>query len=88
MACGKYRDRCGDSRKDQDVVFMPYLYTCLYLLLEMIRSRPSTLSGEENKVFADRLMGRDSADRTLLRVKTRERFKVKMRVVLRAVSLV
>jgi len=33
-------------------------------------------------------MGRDSAERTLLRVKTRERFKVKMRVALRAVSLV
>ena len=56
----------------------------------MIHGRPSTLSGGENKVFADRLMlvGRNSADRTLLRVKTRERFKVKMRVVLRAVSLV
>jgi len=39
-------------------------------------------------VFADLLMGRDSADRTLLRVKTRERFKVKMRVALRGVSLV
>jgi len=38
-------------------------------------------------VFADRLMDRDSAERTLLRVKTRERFKVKMRVVLRAVLL-
>jgi len=37
-------------------------------------------------VLADRLMG--SVDRALLRVKTRERFKVKMRVVLRAVSLV
>ena len=58
------------------------------LVLEMIRGRPSTLSGGENKVFADSLMGGDSADRTLLRVKTRERFKVKMRVVLRAVSLV
>jgi len=30
-------------------------------------------------------MGRDRADRTLVRVKTRERFKVKMRVALRAV---
>ena len=55
-------------------------------LLEMIRGRPSTLGGGENKVLADRLMG--SVNRTLLRVKTRERFKVKMRVVLRAVSLV
>jgi len=36
-------------------------------------------------MFADRLTGRDSAERTLLRVKTRQRFKVKMRVVLRAV---
>jgi len=53
----------------------------------MIRGLPSTLSGRENKLFADRLMGRGSMDRTLLRVKTRERFKVKMRVVLRAVSL-
>jgi len=45
-------------------------------VLEMIRGRPSALSGKENKVFADRLMGRDSVGRTLLRVKTRERFKV------------
>ena len=57
-------------------------------MLEMIRGRPSALSGRENKVFADRLMGRDSVGRTLLRVKTRERFKVKMGVVLGAVSLV
>ena len=55
--------------------------------MEMIGGRPSTVSGGQNKVFADRLMGRDSAERTLLRVKTRERFKVKMRVALRAVSL-
>jgi len=54
----------------------------------MIRRRLSTLSGGQNKVFADRLMGRDSLDGTLPRVKTRERFKVKMRVALRAVSLV
>ena len=52
--------------------------------LEMIRGRPSSLSGRENKVFADRFMGRDTVDR----VKTRGRFKGKMRVVLRAVSLV
>jgi len=26
----KYRDRCGDLWKDQDVVFGFYLYTCLY----------------------------------------------------------
>ena len=57
-------------------------------IVRMIRGRPSTLSGGQNKVFADRLMGRYSADRTLLRVKTRERFKVKMGVALRAVSLV
>jgi len=57
-------------------------------LLEMIRGRPSTVSGGENKVFAERLMGRDSAEKTLLREKTRERFKVKMRVALRAVPLV
>jgi len=54
----------------------------------MIRGPLSTLSGRENKVFAGRLISRDSMDRTLVRVKTRERFKVKMRVVLRAVSLV
>jgi len=41
-------------------------------MLEMIRGRPSTLSGRQSNVFADCLMGRDSADRTLLRVKTRE----------------
>ena len=33
-------------------------------------------------------MGRDTVDRTSRRVKTRARFKGKMRVVLRAVSLV
>ena len=54
----------------------------------MIRGRPSTLIGGQNKVFADCLMDRDSVDRTLLRVKTRARFKVKMRIPLRAVSLV
>jgi len=27
-ACGKHRDRCGD--RDQDVVLVFYLYTCLY----------------------------------------------------------
>ena len=59
-----------------------------WTVLEMIRGRPSTLSGGRNKVFAGRLMGRDSADRTLLRVKTRERCKVKMRVALGEVSLV
>ena len=58
------------------------------LLLEMIRGRQSTLSSGQNKVFADRLMDRDSAEGTLLRVKTGERFKVKKRVALRAVSLV
>ena len=57
-------------------------------MLEMIHGRPSTLSGRENNVVADRLMGRDSVDRTSLRVKIRARFKGKMRVVLRAVSLV
>ena len=41
-------------------------------LLETIRGRPSTLSGGQNKLFADRLVDRDSADRTLLRVETRE----------------
>jgi len=54
----------------------------------MIRGPPSSSGGGQDKVFADRLMGRDSADRTLLRGKTRERFKVKMRVALRAVLLV
>jgi len=53
----------------------------------MIRRRPSTLSGGQDKVFANSLMGRDSANMTSLRVKTRERFKVRMRVPLRAVSL-
>ena len=45
---------------------------------------PGTLSGGQNKVFADRLMGRDSVERTLLSARTRERLKVKMRVALRA----
>jgi len=54
----------------------------------MIRGRPSSLGGGQNKVFADCLMCRDSAGRNLPRVKTREGFKVKMRVALRAVSLV
>ena len=57
-------------------------------MLEMIRGRPSPLSGRANKVFTDRLMGKDTVDRASLRVKTRARFKGKMRVVLRAVSLV
>jgi len=52
--------------------------------LEMIRDGPGTLSGGQNKVFADRLMGRDSVERTLLSARTRERLKVKMRVALRA----
>jgi len=42
----------------------------------------------QNKVFADRLMGRDSAERTPLSARTRERSKTKMRVALRAFSLV
>ena len=46
----------------------------------MIRGRPSTLSGGQDKVFGNRLMGRDSGDRNLLRAKTIERFKVRMRV--------
>jgi len=54
----------------------------------MIRGRPSSLSGRENKVFVDRLMGSDTVDRASLGVKARARFKGKMRVVLRAVSLV
>jgi len=57
-------------------------------VLEMIRGRPSSLNGRENKVLADRLMGRDTVDRTSVRVETRTRFKGKMRVMLRAVSLV
>jgi len=57
-------------------------------VLEMIRGGPSSLNGRENKVFADRLMGRDTVDRTSLRVERRRRFKGKMRVVLRAVLLV
>jgi len=57
-------------------------------LLEMIHGRPSSLRGRDDKVFADRLMGKDTVDRASLRVKTRMRFKGKMRVVLRAVSLV
>ena len=57
-------------------------------VLEMIHGRPSSLSGRDDKVFADRLMGRDTVDRASLRVKARMRFKGKMRVVLRAVSLV
>jgi len=41
-------------------------------MLEMIRGWPNTLSGRQSKVFADSSMGRDSADRNLLKVKTRE----------------
>jgi len=37
----------------------------------MIRGRPSTLSGGQNKLFADCLVGRDSADGALLRVKNK-----------------
>jgi len=40
----------------------------------------------QNKVFADRLMGRESAERTSLSVRKRERSK--MRVALREFSLV
>ena len=58
------------------------------LLLEMIHGRPSSLRGRGDKVFADHLMGRDTVDRASLRVKARMRIKGKMRVVLRAVSLV
>ena len=53
----------------------------------MIPGGPSTLSGGQKKVFASRLMGTDSVGKALLRVRTRERLKVKMRAVLRAVSL-
>ena len=58
------------------------------VLLEMIHGRPSSLCGRRDKVFADRLMGRDTVDRASLRVKARMRIKGKMRVVLRAVLLV
>ena len=73
--------------------FAPYRYSSIRVIsaskvLEMIHGRPSSLSGRENKAFADRLMGRDPVDRASLRVKARARFKGKMRVVLRAVSLV
>jgi len=54
----------------------------------MIHGRPSSLRGRPDKVFADCLMGRDTVDRASLRVKARMRIKGKMRVVLRAVSLV
>jgi len=54
----------------------------------MIHGRPSSLRGRGDKVFADHLMGRDTVDRASLRVKARMRIKGKMRVVLRAVSLV
>jgi len=57
-------------------------------LLEMIHGRPSSLRGRRDKVFADRLMGRETVDRASLRVKARMRIKGKMRVVLRAVLLV
>ena len=43
----------------------------------MIRGRPGTLSGSENNEVTDRLMDRDSVDRTSLRVNTRARFKRK-----------
>ena len=37
----KYRDRCGDLRKDQDALLMFYLYTCLYRLFSFreVRTR-------------------------------------------------
>jgi len=28
--CGKYRDRCSGSQKDQDMVFVLYLHIYLY----------------------------------------------------------
>jgi len=46
-----------------------------------------TLNGGQNEAFSRGFMGTDSVGRTLLSVRTRERLKVKMRVVLRAVSL-
>jgi len=46
-----------------------------------------TLNGRQNKVFASRLVDADSVGRTLLGVRIREILKIKVRVVLRAVSL-
>jgi len=79
------------SAKNLDRLILPLVhlrYCPLLKVLEMNRGRPSSLSGRENKVFADRLMGRDTVDRTSLRVKTRARFKGKISVVSRPVSLV
>jgi len=48
--------------------------------------RAEHVSGGQNEVFASRLMGTDNARRTLLNVRTREKLKGQMRVVLRTVS--
>lgn len=53
----------------------------------MIRGGPRTLSGGQTEVFASRLMCTNCAGRTLLNVRTREKIKGQMRVVLKAVSL-
>ena len=47
------------------------------LPLEMIRDGPSTLSGGWNEVLASRLMGTDSAERTLRNVRIREKLEVR-----------
>jgi len=41
----------------------------------MIHGQLSSLSRRDDKVFADRLMDRDTVDRASLRVKERTRFK-------------
>ena len=46
-------------------------------ILRNDRSGPSTLSGGQSEVFANRLMGTNGGGTTLLNVKTREKFKVK-----------
>ena len=55
------------------------------MMLKIIRGGPTTLSCGQAKKFARRLIGTDSAGRTLLNVRTREKLKVKMRVELRTV---
>ena len=46
-------------------------------LLEMISWGPSTLRGGQSEVFPRRLTGTDSAGRTSLNIRTREKLKVK-----------
>ena len=53
----------------------------------MIRGGPSAFRSEQIELFASHLIGTYSLGRTLQNVKTKEKLKVKMRVVLRTISL-